>query len=108
MQYITNETDYDIVDDVVVYFNSSNLGTVDMSTHEVYNSCAKKIVRSKSGNTDYYVKTIDGRFVDPFVEQPRHADVRWKHVNKDIFDIYVKFLETRKKAHLMHAERMGG
>jgi hypothetical protein len=70
------------------------------------NSCAYLVKSDKVQN--YYVKFFRGRVIDPYGMDSgkiKSDMAEYKKVQKDTFNFYVKYLETRKSSYLSWAER---
>lgn len=78
--------------------------------HHIHNDmiCAKNIYSNTTGVTTYYILCAGGRVFDP-----NEIDVRYKvrnnwklhRVKKTVYDMYIKFLESKRKALLYQVER---
>jgi len=67
-----------------------------------------RISELQNGDNIYYIKYYRGELFDPYGIDERKIDaldIRYRKVDKYIFDSYVKYLNTRRTAYLSEARR---
>lgn len=78
------------------------------------NSAVAKTVQISSENKDalvvaYYVKHGRGQLFDPYgldMNKTKAFDFQFRKVDKEIFESYFKYLQTRREVYLISARRL--
>lgn len=52
----------------------------------------------------FYIKLLHGRVFNPHTVF-RIRDAKWTKVSEEVYNIYIKFLDTRKSVYLTQAQR---
>lgn len=87
------------------------IGTGGLDTEEEYLwTCAKVVTESSNDYTGYYIKRGRGGVLfDPYdLTDFEAGKPYWMYVKvkEDVYKLYLRFLQTRSKKYLRHAERL--
>ena len=69
-------------------------------------SCGKAVWNDNSQQWVYYIKYIDGGFLDPFSREVALVrNYQWARVKEEVFQHYINFLFSGNRSNLSYAER---
>lgn len=71
-------------------------------------ACGKAVYNENSGQWVYYIKFMDGGFIDPFsrdISLVGYSKFQWVRVKEETFQFYANFLSGGNKTNLSYAER---